>query len=61
VLAFRRARVNVGDWAVYDDYIDRVAAKCVNSVTPKWQTKLAAFDAWIWDQCYAMEPSLRID
>ena len=29
-------------WAVYDNYIDRVAAQCVNTVTPKWSTKLAA-------------------
>lgn len=48
-------------WAVYDNYIDRVAAQCVNTMTPKWSTKLAAFDVWIWDQCYAMEQSLRID
>src|SRR5262245_45861234 len=48
-------------WAVYDNYIDRVAAQCVNTMTPKWSSKLAAFDVWIWDQCYAMEQSLRID
>jgi glyoxylase-like metal-dependent hydrolase (beta-lactamase superfamily II) len=48
-------------WAVFDDYIDRVAAQCVNELTPKWATKLAAFDVYIWDQCYAMEQSLRID
>lgn len=48
-------------WAVYDSYIDRVAISCVNTLTPKWQDKLAAFDVFIWDQCYAMEQSLRID
>jgi hypothetical protein len=48
-------------WAVYDDYIDRVALRCVNSLTPKWSRKLAAFDVYVWDQCYAMEQSLRID
>lgn len=48
-------------WAGYDNYIDRVAAQCVNTVTPKWSHKLAAFDVYIWDQCYAMEQSLRID
>lgn len=48
-------------WAVYDNYIDRVALQCVNTMAPKWSTKLAAFDVWIWDQCYAMEQSLRID
>jgi glyoxylase-like metal-dependent hydrolase (beta-lactamase superfamily II) len=48
-------------WAVFDDYIDRVAIGCVNQLTRKWSTRLAAFDVYIWDQCYAMEQSLRID
>ena len=48
-------------WAVFDDYIDRVAAQCVNTLTPKWSTRLAGFDIYIWDQCYAMEQSLRIE
>jgi glyoxylase-like metal-dependent hydrolase (beta-lactamase superfamily II) len=48
-------------WAIYDNYIDRVVVKCVNTVTPKWQQKLAGYDVFIWDQCYAMEQSLRID
>lgn len=48
-------------WAVFDNYIDRVAIKCVNTLTPKWSTRLAAFDVYIWDQCYSMEQSLRID
>jgi len=48
-------------WAVFDHYIDRVAASCVNQLTPKWAGKLAAYDVYIWDQCYSMEQSLRID
>ena len=48
-------------WAVFDDYIDRVVIQCVNEVTPKWLDKLGGFDAFIWDQCYSMEQSLRID
>jgi hypothetical protein len=48
-------------WALFDDYIDRVAAKCVDALTPGWSTRLAAFDVYAWDQCYAMEQSLRID
>jgi glyoxylase-like metal-dependent hydrolase (beta-lactamase superfamily II) len=48
-------------WAVFDHYIDRVAIDCVNQLTPKWSTKLAAYDVYIWDQCFAMEQSLRID
>lgn len=48
-------------WAIFDHYIDRVAIDCVNQLTPKWSTKMAAFDVYIWDQCYSMEQSLRID
>jgi hypothetical protein len=29
-------------------------------LTPKWSTKLAAYDVYIWDH-YAMENSLRIE
>jgi glyoxylase-like metal-dependent hydrolase (beta-lactamase superfamily II) len=48
-------------WALFDDYIDRVVVQCVNELTPSWSSKLAAYDVYIWDQCYAMEQSLRID
>lgn len=48
-------------WAVFDNYIDRVAGQCVNTLTPKWSSRLAGFDVYIWDQCYAMEQSLRIE
>jgi len=48
-------------WAAFDNYIDRVAAHCVNTLTPKWSTRLAGFDVYVWDQCYAMEQSLRIE
>jgi glyoxylase-like metal-dependent hydrolase (beta-lactamase superfamily II) len=48
-------------WAVFGNYIDRVVIQCVNELTSKWSTKLAGYDVYIWDQCYAMEQSLRID
>jgi len=48
-------------WAIFDNYIDRVAAQCVNTLSPKWANRLAAFDTFIWDQCYSMEQTLRID
>jgi hypothetical protein len=48
-------------WAVFDNYIDRVALACVNQLTPTWSARLAAYDVYIWDQCYSMEQSLRID
>jgi len=49
------------EWAFYGNYIDRVVIQCVDELTPKWSTKLAAYDVYIWDQCYAMENSIRID
>ena len=55
------ARDTKNPWAVFDNYIDRVVIKCVNTLTPKWQNKLAAFDVYIWDQCYTMEQSIRLD
>jgi glyoxylase-like metal-dependent hydrolase (beta-lactamase superfamily II) len=48
-------------WAGFGNYIDRVVIQIVNSVTPKWSTKLAGYDVFIWDQAYAMEQTLRID
>ena len=48
-------------WAVFDPSIDRVAGDCVNQLTPKWAPKLGGYDVYIWDQCYSMEQSLRID
>jgi glyoxylase-like metal-dependent hydrolase (beta-lactamase superfamily II) len=48
-------------WAAFDNYIDRVANKCMNTLEPAWKNRLAGYDAFIWDQCFAMEQSLRID
>lgn len=48
-------------WALADDYTARVARSCVLAMTPKWKDRLAAFDTFIWEQCYATEQSLRVD
>jgi glyoxylase-like metal-dependent hydrolase (beta-lactamase superfamily II) len=48
-------------WAVFDNYIDRVAGQCVSALTPKWSSRLGGFDVYIWDQCYSMEQTLRIE
>jgi glyoxylase-like metal-dependent hydrolase (beta-lactamase superfamily II) len=48
-------------WAVFDNYIDRVVVRCMNTLEPRWKDRLAGYDVFIWDQCYAMEQSLRID
>jgi glyoxylase-like metal-dependent hydrolase (beta-lactamase superfamily II) len=67
--ALKSTRIGVGvdprdtanPWAVFGNYVDRVVIQCVNDLTPKWSGTLAGFDVFIWDQCYAMEQSLRID
>jgi hypothetical protein len=48
-------------WAVFDNFIDRDVVQCVNRLEPKWRDRLAGYDVFIWDQCFAMEQSLRID
>jgi glyoxylase-like metal-dependent hydrolase (beta-lactamase superfamily II) len=48
-------------WAVFDNFIDRVTISCVNAVTPKWKSRLAGYDVYIYDQCLSMEQSLRLD
>jgi len=48
-------------WAVFDNYIDRVAGQCVETLTPKWSSRLGGFDVYVWDQCYSMEQNLRIE
>jgi glyoxylase-like metal-dependent hydrolase (beta-lactamase superfamily II) len=37
----------VNPWAVFDNYIDRVAAQCVRTLTPKWSSRLAGFDVYV--------------
>jgi glyoxylase-like metal-dependent hydrolase (beta-lactamase superfamily II) len=48
-------------WAGFDNYIDRAVVKCMNTLEPAWKNRLAGYDVFIWDQCFAMEQSLRID
>jgi glyoxylase-like metal-dependent hydrolase (beta-lactamase superfamily II) len=48
-------------YAVFDSYIDAVVIKSVNALTPRWSKRLAGFDVFIWDQCYAMQESLSMD
>jgi hypothetical protein len=36
-------------------------AKGLNTLTPKWSTKLTAFDVYIRDQRYAIAQTLRVE
>jgi glyoxylase-like metal-dependent hydrolase (beta-lactamase superfamily II) len=48
-------------WALADSYMDRATIGCVSAMNDKWATRLAGFDAYIWEHCIAMEESLRAD
>ena len=40
---------------------DRGAQQCVDEVLPKWIDRLAGVDVWMFDNCWTMAMSLRID
>ncbi len=48
-------------WGLFDDYIDRVVVRCVAELAPVWRERMSGFDVFIYDQCLAMEQSLRVD
>jgi glyoxylase-like metal-dependent hydrolase (beta-lactamase superfamily II) len=48
-------------WAVARTWTDQVVNHCVNKMTPKWSTRLAAYDVFIYEQCMALEQSIRVD
>ena len=56
-----RPEDTVNPWAVFDNFIDRVTVQCVATLAPEWREKLSGFDVFIYDQCMAMEQSIRID
>jgi hypothetical protein len=41
-------------WALFDNWFDRTAVACVNNMGDKWKSRLAGYDAFIWDDCYAI-------
>jgi hypothetical protein len=48
-------------WALFDNWFDRAAVRCVNNMGDTWKSRLAGYDAFIWDNCYAMLGSLYAD
>jgi glyoxylase-like metal-dependent hydrolase (beta-lactamase superfamily II) len=56
-----RAEDTTNPWAVFDNFIDRVTVQCVAELAAKWREKLSGFDVFIYDQCMAMEQSIRVD
>jgi glyoxylase-like metal-dependent hydrolase (beta-lactamase superfamily II) len=48
-------------YAIFGDFMDRVVNEAVEILTPRWSTRLAGFDVFIRDQCYAIQESLSLD
>jgi hypothetical protein len=55
----------VGNALKSTKYIDGINPADTNNlwatIAPKWKNRLGGFDVFVWDQCYAMEQSLRVD
>jgi glyoxylase-like metal-dependent hydrolase (beta-lactamase superfamily II) len=48
-------------WLIFSKYIDAVDTNCVNSMLPKWETRLGGAEATMWTHCFAMAQAGRVD
>jgi hypothetical protein len=48
-------------WLIVSKFIDAVNANCVNSMLPKWETRLGGAREFMWTHCSAMAQSGRVD
>jgi glyoxylase-like metal-dependent hydrolase (beta-lactamase superfamily II) len=48
-------------WLIFSKYIDAVDTNCVNSMLPKWETRLGGAQATMWTHCFAMTQAGRIE
>jgi glyoxylase-like metal-dependent hydrolase (beta-lactamase superfamily II) len=48
-------------WLIFSKYIDAVNANCVNSMLPKWETRLGGAREFMWTHCSAMAQFGRVD
>ena len=48
-------------WLIFSKYIDAVNANCVNSMLPKWETRLGGAREFMWTHCSAMDLAGRIE
>ncbi len=64
-IPYANPAMNVADaknsWAATRDWTDRLTNHCVNKVSPKWASRLASYDVFIYEQCESLEQSIRID
>src|SRR5215469_3794085 len=48
-------------WLIFSKYIDAVNANCVNSMLPKWETRLGGARELMWTHCSTMAQFGRVD
>ncbi len=48
-------------WLIFSKYIDAVNANCVNSMLPKWETRLGGAREFMWTHCSTMAQFGRVD
>jgi glyoxylase-like metal-dependent hydrolase (beta-lactamase superfamily II) len=48
-------------WAVFNGYLDGVAAQAANAIVPRWTSRLGGADVYTQPNAYELVESLRID
>jgi len=48
-------------WLIFSKYIDAVDTNCVNSMLPKWETRLGGAQATMWTHCFAVAQAGRVE
>lgn len=48
-------------WLLYSKFTDAVNQKCVDSMLPKWESKLGGADQFTSTHCFTMSEALRVD
>jgi glyoxylase-like metal-dependent hydrolase (beta-lactamase superfamily II) len=48
-------------WKLFDKYLNSVAQACYEVMLPKWKDRLGGTDSFLYDHCWVMMESLRID
>ena len=48
-------------WKLFNKYLNAVAAKCYEEMQPRWKDRLGGVNTFLYDHCWVMVESLRID
>ena len=48
-------------WLLYSKFTDAVNQKCVDSMLPKWESRLGGADQFTSTHCFTMSEALRVD